>query len=145
MFGTTAVGGLFSGKQQCGTVFKLIPPAPPSTTWTERSLYKFRCGRDGGNPASGPASDSSGNLYVATPDSGKGSCLGEYGCGAVVKLTPPSEAGKLWTTSVLYTFSGGADGGVAYGQPTVDPKGNLYGTTWEGGQAGNGTVFEITP
>ena len=46
--------------------------------------------------------------------------------------------------TVLYTFSGGADGGLP-GYPVVlDKAGNLYGCTGIGGGTGNGVVFEVT-
>ena len=47
------------------------------------------------------------------------------------------------STTTLYTFTGGADGGNPKSTLIMDPAGNLYGTTTMGGSAGNGTVFEI--
>lgn len=46
------------------------------------------------------------------------------------------------TFSVLYAFSGGADGGNPLAGLTVDSAGNLYGTAQNGG-AGYGTAFEM--
>jgi len=50
--------------------------------------------------------------------------------------------------SVLYRFTGGADGGDPLGPLTLDKAGNLYGTTYEGGDpgcyGGCGTVFQLT-
>ena len=47
---------------------------------------------------------------------------------------------------VLYTFTGGADGGFPYGNITLDVAGNLYGTTYSGGGAsGAGVVFKLDP
>src|SRR5579872_2855089 len=54
------------------------------------------------------------------------------------------------TEAVLYSFTGGADGGVPYGSVTMDAAGNLYGTTSQYGgtcafpSVGCGTVFELT-
>lgn len=45
---------------------------------------------------------------------------------------------------VLYSFSGGSDGGDPASALTSDGSGNLYGTTVVGG-AGYGTVFELSP
>jgi uncharacterized repeat protein (TIGR03803 family) len=49
------------------------------------------------------------------------------------------------TLTVLHAFSGGADGS----QPTAglirDVNGNLYGTTFQGGAFGWGTVFKLVP
>ncbi|MGH9496474.1 MAG: choice-of-anchor tandem repeat GloVer-containing protein [Candidatus Sulfotelmatobacter sp.] len=47
--------------------------------------------------------------------------------------------------TVLHTFTGGADGGTPQGTLLFDKAGNLYGTTWEGGQYGFGVAFELTP
>src|SRR5271169_3243486 len=55
------------------------------------------------------------------------------------------------TYSVIYSFTGGADGGVPldFGL-TMDEAGNLYGTTTQGGRSGEcdggcGTVFKLMP
>jgi uncharacterized repeat protein (TIGR03803 family) len=56
-----------------------------------------------------------------------------------------------WTESVLYSFSGGSDGGLLAGGVVPDSAGNLCGTTFQGGAPGCqlgkgcGTVFELTP
>jgi uncharacterized repeat protein (TIGR03803 family) len=53
------------------------------------------------------------------------------------------------TFTLLYTFTGGADGGDPIGGLIMDPQGNLYGTTAEGGNPaclhGCGTVFKLDP
>ena len=46
----------------------------------------------------------------------------------------------------LYKFTGGADGSRPFGGVTFDAAtGNLYGTTWQGGVYGLGTVFNLAP
>ena len=70
--------------------------------------------------------------------------MGDYG--TVFKLTPYS--GGYYQT-VLYRFSGGADGAIPYGNLIMDANGNLYGTASAGGAGsactgGCGVVFEIT-
>jgi uncharacterized repeat protein (TIGR03803 family) len=47
--------------------------------------------------------------------------------------------------TVLYSFSGGADGGQPVAGLVLDQEGNLYGTSSKGGASGNGTVFRIRP
>jgi uncharacterized repeat protein (TIGR03803 family) len=79
--------------------------------------------------------DQAGNLYVATAGTG-----GLSAAGTVFK----SEADG--TLTVLHTFSGGADG--AYPNDLIiDPSGNLFGTTKQGGSGckakGCGVVFRI--
>jgi len=76
--------------------------------------------------------DAQGNLYGTTS---KG---GAYNYGTVFKLdTSANEA-------VLYSFTGTAGDGVyPYAGLVLDAQGNLYGTTYEGGATGNGTVFKL--
>jgi uncharacterized repeat protein (TIGR03803 family) len=87
--------------------------------------------------------DSKGNLYGTA--SGGGSCGATAGCGLVFRLNPPSSGTGPWTETVLYTFTGGSDGGVPLGSVILGSSGNLYGTTAVGGNAGNGVVFELIP
>jgi uncharacterized repeat protein (TIGR03803 family) len=47
--------------------------------------------------------------------------------------------------TVLYSFTGGTDGGYPYGALIRDSAGNLYGTTYNGGKRGTGVVFVIQP
>src|ERR1039457_1079512 len=64
------------------------------------------------------------------------------GCGTVFKLTPAS---GHWQESVLHRFTGGAGGAVPYAGVTMDSAGNLYGATLDGGAAGGGAVYRLTP
>lgn len=45
--------------------------------------------------------------------------------------------------SILYSFTGGSDGGGVFDSVTLDLNGNVYGTTSGGGQYGAGVVFEL--
>jgi uncharacterized repeat protein (TIGR03803 family) len=47
------------------------------------------------------------------------------------------------TLTILHSFTGNQDGGTPYGGVVLDRKGNLYGTTYGGGQPGNGTIFKV--
>jgi uncharacterized repeat protein (TIGR03803 family) len=47
--------------------------------------------------------------------------------------------------TVLYRFTGGADGGKPSWGLVRDKEGNLYGTTNIGGLAGGGTIFKLDP
>ena len=149
LYGTTGFGGigpcLAYGHSGCGTVFSLQIPVTLCHTaycpWTERPLYKFSGGSDGSTPYGATlVFDSAGNLYGTTYGGGGGSCTA--GCGVVYKLTP---SGGGWTQSVVYTFTGGADGASPWAGVTLDQAGNLYGTTSSGGAYGNGTVYELSP
>src|SRR5271167_2051764 len=67
----------------------------------------------------------------------------------VIKLAAiaVSLVGISWAGSnerVLYSFTGGADGGDPATPLTRDGQGNLYGTTVLGGVFNCGTVFQLT-
>lgn len=52
-----------------------------------------------------------------------------------------------WAASgykVLYKFTGGSDGSQPSAGLILDPSGNLYGTTPQGGAFGDGVVFKLT-
>jgi uncharacterized repeat protein (TIGR03803 family) len=140
LFGATVFGGAGTacGGYGCGTVFELTPKAGGG--WTEKILYSFKDnGKDGTNPYGSLIFDASGNLYGTT---GYGGVHG-LNWGTVFELTP--KAGGGWTEKVLHSFGMGND--TVYPNPglILDASGNLYGTTWEGGTNGYGTVFELTP
>jgi uncharacterized repeat protein (TIGR03803 family) len=124
-----------------------------STSWaaSEKVLYRFH-GKDGGFGGSvivGP----DGKLYGTTVGGGgEKACPNSSfdGCGMVFQLTPGKD-GK-WRETILHAFRGGnSDGSTPAGDPAVDEKGNLYGTTVYGGpldecsNEGCGIVFELTP
>jgi uncharacterized repeat protein (TIGR03803 family) len=133
IYGTTYNGGAGGCSQGCGTVYKL---APSNGGWTESILYSFAQGGDAQHPWAGVIFDQSGNLYGTTVNGGA------YGRRAIYELTP---AGSGWTETVLYSFTGGADGANPYAGLTFDPAGNLYGATSVGGASNGGTAFELTP
>jgi uncharacterized repeat protein (TIGR03803 family) len=47
--------------------------------------------------------------------------------------------------TVIYSFTGGSDGGDPNGGVIADSKGNLYGTVVSGGANEGGAVFELSP
>ena len=63
-------------------------------------------------------------------------------CGAVrpESFTKSDSSGH---ETVLYTFSGGADGGAPLAGVIRDADGNLYGTTSSGGAADWGVVYKL--
>jgi len=131
----------------CGTVFNLRPLMSACHTapcpWAETVLYRFTGGSDGGNPSNADlVFDVSGNLYGATAYGGMTGCGGNYGCGVVYELTP-SNGG--WAESVLYSFTGGNDGGNPGGGVIFDQAGNLYGVASQFGPSNQGTVYELMP
>jgi len=143
LYGYTLGGG--NGKrcsQVCGVVYELSPGA---SGWTEAVLHTFTGGRDGYTPR-GLTLDTSGNLLGVAESGGTANSNCEAGCGTVFKLTP---AAGGWSLSVIYSFSGGSDGGYPISPLVFDTQGNLFGTTLLGGsvQCPNecGTVFELSP
>jgi uncharacterized repeat protein (TIGR03803 family) len=96
-------------------------------------LYNFAGSADGGDPFASLIRDAAGNLY-STVDYG-----GTSFAGAVFKVAPNG------TETVLYSFSGGADGAYPFSPLVRDSAGNLYGTTSMGGSANAGVVFKVTP
>jgi uncharacterized repeat protein (TIGR03803 family) len=124
-------------------VFALVAMSLGST-WaatTEKVLYNFTGGNDGGDPASQLTFDTAGNAYGTTVTGGA------FGCGTVFKLSP--SGGGQWQQSVLYSFGCSNDGKNPYGGVTLDAAGNLYGTTAAGGTGtctgdGCGVVFKLT-
>ena len=135
LYGTTTAGGASS----CGTVFKLAPGV--SGKWTEKVLHSFEEDpKDGCVPLAGLIVDAAGNLYGTTFYGGV------YSDGTVFKLMPGTN-GK-WTEQVVHNFNWSIyvkDGTFPGAGLTFDTKGNLYGTTENGGALNFGTVFEITP
>ena len=125
LYGTTSYGG--AGGAGAGVVYKLDPKGNLTV------LYTFTGGNDGGYPYAGVTRDSAGNLYGTTNIGGSAG-----GAGVVFKLDP------MGNETVLYNFTGGADGGYPYAGVTRDAAGNLYGTTTYGGSpAGQGVVFKV--
>lgn len=129
--GTTPVGGA----SNFGTVFQLTKSGK---IWKETILYNFTGRADGGKPYSGLLLKS-GALYGTTLDGGPSSQ------GEVFELAPPKVKGQPWTETVLYGFTGGADGGKPYASIILGKSSVLYGTTGLGGKSGYGTVFKLTP
>jgi uncharacterized repeat protein (TIGR03803 family) len=141
LYGTTEFGGTgaCSVLGGCGTVFELSPTA--SGEWTETILHDFQ-GPDGWEVHAGLAIDTAGNLYGTTANGGA------YNQGTVFEVSPSADGS--WTQKVLHHFTGGPDGGVPYGNVTLDAAGNVYGMTSAGGgttsacKYGCGTVFELS-
>jgi uncharacterized repeat protein (TIGR03803 family) len=142
-YGTTRAGG----SDDAGTVFHLIPPTEPGGVWTNSLIYSFTGGSDGSVPFfSGVVFDLAGNAYGTTEGGG------EFNAGTIFKLTAPKHPGGQWTESVLYSFTGGADGMFPQATLIRDFAGNLYGTAVAGGipgpgcpPSGCGVIFKISP
>jgi uncharacterized repeat protein (TIGR03803 family) len=141
LYGTTSAGGgTGCGGSGCGTVFKLTPAG---ARYTESIIHIFTGKSDGQIPLAGLIADASGAFYGTTEEGGTGgsACPAPpTGCGTVFKLTP---SGSRYTESVLYSFRAGTDGAYPYDRVVIGRHNALYGTTTQGGQYGEGTVFKI--
>ena len=106
---------------------------------TTEVLYSFAGEDDGEYADTDVAIDAAGNLY------GTSVLGGEFGGGTVWQLSP---VGGGWVHTVLYSFTGGADGGEPYKGVTLDAAGNLYGTAVTGGsgscEGGCGVTYKLT-
>lgn len=141
LYGTTEDGGDFYD----GTVFKLVSGA--NGKWKETIVHTFNfADGKGAFPIAGLTIDSKGNLYGTTSVS---SGCGADDCGNVFQLAPRGN-GK-WAFTVLHTFNG-KDGDRPSAGVIFDSAGNLYGTTYYGGDRhvepcdiGCGVVFRLAP
>ncbi len=129
-YGVTWAGG----KYNCGIAFRLEPSG--GALWKETVLHEF-LGEAGCGPLYTLALDSAGALY-GMAQGGDKKC---GPCGVIFKLAP-QKSGK-WKYSVLHTFHG-PEGADPFGV-ILDSKGNVFGTTFDGGKYGYGVAFEITP
>jgi uncharacterized repeat protein (TIGR03803 family) len=122
LYGAT-IGG---GTSTFGTVFEVSPAGK------ETILHNFSGGSDGDLPYGTLARDGKGNLYGTTAKGGASNL------GTIYKITA---SGK---ETVIHSFGKGSDGAVPFGGLILDAKGNLYGTTTQGGKSKLGTVFTVS-
>lgn len=124
MYGTTIGGGAFG----YGTIFKV------TTGGKETVSYSFTGGSDGAEPYNSLILGKNGTFY-GTSVSG-----GDWNEGTVFAFEPPGGE------SVLYSFHGALKhGSQPYAKLVRDRDGNLYGTTYAGGEHNLGAVFKVTP
>jgi uncharacterized repeat protein (TIGR03803 family) len=129
-YGTTQSGGTGDCLGGCGTVFRMTPHGALTT------LYSF-CSQSscGANPFAGLIQATDGNFYGTTVYGGA------QNVGTLFELTPDGEM------TVLYNFCSEEncpDGYYPSATPVQATDGNFYGTTYEGGHRGWGTVFRLS-
>ena len=158
LYGTTYGGGTAG----LGTVYEVLPSG---SGWSEKVLYSFRGNTDGAYPIADMVLGSSGSLFGTTSQGGSvtitnqpPTCTTSTPCtylnqGTIFELTP--KGGGTWAESVLYTFTGGSDGGAPESGLIVGKNNVLYGSTFWGGSPTNcpvggypqgcGVVFQLAP
>ena len=139
LFGTT----FFGGANNKGVVFEIVKTAHGYAS-TPTVLYSFcslsNCA-DGAGPEAGLIIDTKGNLF--------GTTTGDLvNAGTVFEIARTAD-GYASTPTTLVTFfcaPGNCGDGDRPGPRAgliADPRGNLFGTTFNGGANGDGTVFKI--
>jgi uncharacterized repeat protein (TIGR03803 family) len=119
-FGTTFQGGAGDN----GTAFSL------GSSGGLNNLLSF-ASTNGDLPYAGLTWDGIASFYGTTYQGGAS------GRGAIYRMTTNGDQ------TVLYSFSGGADGSQPIAGLLLGSDGNFYGTTWKGGNYGDGVVFKI--
>jgi len=121
LYGTTFAGGT-DGE---GTVYRL------TTSGSFLTLVSFSGSDTGANPYSALVEGTDGYLY-GTTESG-----GANGAGTLFQI---STSGSL---NSLYAFTGGGDGGNPVGALLAGTNGTFYGATVNGGDNGNGAIYQL--
>ncbi len=143
LYGTTMAGGASDG----GVVFELkpkrgkwtytvlipsaLPPIAPTAVRRKQAFPTRERNRER-------------RMTARRRSTARRSRAGANKQGVAFKLTPGA---PLWTEQVLYAFcavSACADGASPAAGLTVDGSGHLFGTTYYGGSANMGTVFELS-
>jgi hypothetical protein len=143
--GTGALNGLTVNAGGSASVFRLTPAAG-GKQWTFATLSSFITEGGGSPPNDSLAFDDTGAIYGTVPNGAV------FGLGAVFKMIPPAQSGGAWSNTLLYSFSGGADGDGPSSGVVLGKDGALYGTTRGGGSSQSncssgicGTLFRLTP
>jgi uncharacterized repeat protein (TIGR03803 family) len=132
-YGTTSGGGA----NGYGTLFQYN-----STTGQLTTLFNFNLNPNGSGPTGDVLYDGKGNLYGTTSQGGSHSSASNACCGTVWKYS--LSTGQLTT---LVNFDGDtvpADGISPGSGVTLDSKGNIFGTTGQGGSFSDGLVWEYS-
>jgi uncharacterized repeat protein (TIGR03803 family) len=140
MSGTRQGKRWISTVRGCRTIYELVlgllfasamVGTPSAQAQTFSVLYSFRGGANGSQPEGVPFRDGQGNIYGTTASGGSGHGVVFF------------RLGSTRQEGVLYTFTGGADGGTPLAGLVRDTAGSFYGTTYSGGASGDGVVFKL--
>ena len=134
LYGTTLQGG----SAKLGTVFRV------ALDGTHKELLSFTGAANGANPEGTLVVGADGALYGTTMTGGANDR------GTVYKITTNGTYTLLYSFDSLGAFNANGDGTNTNGANPraglrLGPDGNFYGTAYQGGAGGYGTVFRITP
>jgi uncharacterized repeat protein (TIGR03803 family) len=129
IYGTTYGGGRYSQ----GSVFKI------NSSGRFSLVYSFPGGGSGAVPQSGVLVNADGDIYGTAEHGGNVPNCDGAGCGLVFKIDTHHRESELY----VFTGTNGDGYWPTAGSLVQDAQGNLYGTTFEGGTFGYGTVFKL--
>lgn len=127
-----------------------------SLPWTLHVIPFYSYGKSGYEPLAGAGGrgaliGDATALYGSTASGGSTKCSTPFdtgsttGCGIVYRLAPKTGM-PTYRLDVLHTFKGAPrDGAASFATLFADKSGDLYGTTFYGGQYDGGTLFKLHP
>ena len=115
-------------------LFSLCAAAGNATAQTYEIFHTFAL--PGGHPVGPAVASPAGSLYGTTTDAGL------FARGSVFVMTPDGSGGFTYQT--LHSFVG-PEGASPHAALIFGADGTLYGSAIEGGAAGAGTLFRISP
>jgi uncharacterized repeat protein (TIGR03803 family) len=136
LYGTTYYGGnCANGFPNCGTIYKLTPPAAGQTAWSYGFLHGFSANPDGIEPVA-PLTNYQNVMYGVASAGGDPACA----CGVVFSITTGG------TYNILHTFDPHIPGPPTNAWPNgttplgglLINNGTIYGTTNAGGTGAAG-------
>ena len=135
LYGTTYQGGTFS----VGTVFQL---QPTKTSWKYKVIHNFNNANGGSYYPLGGITQGADGYYYGTTEYGGYA----YNAGTIYRMF---ESRGAWFAQTIFYFLEGGNGTYPVSSLAIDAKGNLYGTTYQGGNdetcgGGCGTVYKLT-
>jgi uncharacterized repeat protein (TIGR03803 family) len=131
IYATSFAGGPSpTNPYEAGTFFNMTPAGALNLLYT--FLNDPSDPNTGCDPESGVTLGTDGNFYGSDVICTTGNN------GQVFQMTPGG------TRNILYAFTGGSDGSQPLAAPIQGTDGNLFGTTFQGGAANCGTVYQLT-
>lgn len=126
-----------AGANGTGTIFKITSGGTLTTLYAFSAFSKTYTNSDGANPYAGLVQGNDGNFYGTTYDGGANQE------GTVFQLTPGGTLTVLHTFTAISGTGTNSDGAFANGLIQAS-DGAFYGTTFNGGANGTGTIFKLT-